>query len=264
MLFACSVFFSIQTLNGMTLQDFLNCTLPELPEAARLRLRQQYNLDDYTASVIAGDPPAIGLYDQAVQTALDKLTTGTDNQTPEQQQQYEQKTKDVFKTVAKFLCNDLFSLIREEEEKRRDTVPDEGVVATTAESASSYSTVSDDQLGALIAMLLQGTISTTQAKTLLSLLYHDTEAQGQSPEVVAQQRGLQLISDPVQLEILCRETIDQFPKQLKQYRQGGKHVTKMKKFLVGKAMARSRGNAHPERLHEALDQVLEDLAPGVE
>jgi Asp-tRNA(Asn)/Glu-tRNA(Gln) amidotransferase B subunit len=37
----------------------------------------------------------------------------------------------------------------------------------------------------------------------------------------------------------------------------------MIKLFTGKAMAASRGNAHPERLREALLEVLEEVAPGV-
>ena len=236
----------------MTLTEFLEANLAELPEAAKKRLQETYGLDDYTATVIAGDPPAIRLYDQAVLTAQEQLNLS-------------QHDKSLAKTVAKFLCNDLFALIRDDQEQRRAREGEEvSSTATTSGDEEVYSKVNGPQLGELVAMLQEEFISTTQAKKILTILYQEESTFGLSPRELAQQRGLQLITDANQLEQLCRETIEQFPEQLEQYKKGGKHVIKMKKFLVGKAMALSRGNAHPERIHEALEEVLEEVAPGVE
>ena len=47
--------------------------------------------------------------------------------------------------------------------------------------------------------------------------------------------------------------------QLEQYKGGGKKIWKIEKFWVGKIMAASKGNAHPERMKEALACVLEKL-----
>jgi aspartyl-tRNA(Asn)/glutamyl-tRNA(Gln) amidotransferase subunit B len=160
------------------------------------------------------------------------------------------------------LCNDLFSLIREDEERRRDAVGEVASTASGKTASTDYSNVTGPQLGELISLLWQGTISTTMAKKLLTLLYH--QEVGGIPLEVAKKHGLQLISDPVALQQLCRATTEEYPDQLGQYRKGGKNVSKVKKFLVGKAMASSQGNAHPERLHEALDYVLEEVAPGVQ
>jgi aspartyl-tRNA(Asn)/glutamyl-tRNA(Gln) amidotransferase subunit B len=48
-------------------------------------------------------------------------------------------------------------------------------------------------------------------------------------------------------------------KQLEQYKQGGKNLWKLEKFFVGKIMGQSNGNAHPEKMKEALKLVLEQL-----
>jgi len=229
--------------------------MPELPEAAKDRLQQDYGLDAYTASVIAGDPPAIRIYDEAVQAAHDNLLlllSSRDSSTSESL-----LSKDVPNTVANLLCNELFYHIRDEEERRREM---EGGYDVRGDVP--YSTVNGQQLGEVAALQLHGTISTTMSRKLLYILYH--EEHGRKPSQVAKERGLQLIEDSQTLRTICRETIDQHPDSLEQYKKGGKHVIKMKKFLVGKSMAHSRGNAHPERLHEALEEVLEELAPGVE
>ena len=235
-----------QVFDGQSLEDFLAEKLPELPDAARERLVQQYKLDDYTATVIAGDPPAIRIYDDAVQAAKHSLPNDESN-----------NLKDVPIFVANLLCNELFSLIRGEEESRRET-EEENIKS----NEHRYSTVSGKQLGELAALQITGTISATMAKRLLHILFH--EEVGRQPEKVAKERGLELISDVERLRTICREAIDQHPDTLQKYKKGGKHVTKMKKLLVGKAMAHSQGNAHPERIHEALEDVLQELAPGIQ
>lgn len=200
-----------------------------------------YGLSDYVASVLAGDPPSIALYDEAVKVARQIVS--------------DDHRKIVPNAVAKFLCNDLFSLIREQSEKDHAQFGDDN-------SQTTYSTVDGQQLGELVGLQLEGSISSTMAAKILAVLFK--EEIGRNPSDVANERGYKLISDPEVLRDICRETISNFPKQLDDYKKGGKFVQKMKKFFVGKAMALSKGNAHPERLHEALGDVLLQLAPGVE
>ena len=110
-------------------------------------------------------------------------------------------------------------------------------------------------------------ISNTMAKQLLRVLYSDAiQNQAElsstiSPRLVAQNRGFQLITDSEELAKICREVIDSSPNEMERYQLGGKFATKITKFLIGKAMGLSRGNAHPERLNEVLIEVLEEVAP---
>ena len=213
---------------------------------------QDYRLDTYTASVIAGDPPAIQIYDDAVQAAKDNLPSDDPYQ------------KSIPNEVAKVLINDLFSHIREQEEHQREIEQLTGQSRMLGDRDAPYSTVNGQQLGELVAMLMEGLISKTMTKKLLKILFEEKYVFGASPRHIAKERGIQLISDPDQLRVICEETLQAFPEQMEQYQKGGKHVIKMKKFLVGKAMAHSQGNAHPERLHEALEEVLEEVAPDVQ
>jgi aspartyl-tRNA(Asn)/glutamyl-tRNA(Gln) amidotransferase subunit B len=150
-------------------------------------------------------------------------------------------------TVANWLCNDLFALVKE------------GVAED--EYSVEYSRVSGVQLGQLVAQMVEGSISTTMAKKILNLMYHEELAK--SPRLIAEERNLQVITDLDTLEEICKQVIEQHDSQLEQYKKGGKHVRKMKKFFLGKAMAHSRGNAQPELLSDALDEMLEKLAPNV-
>ena len=250
-------------------QTFLEENLPELPDGARQRLQDAYGLSDYLASVITSDPPAIAFFDESVYEAKLQLATDVVG---------EREKRKIPETVANLLCNELFALVREFEMQR---LVEEGLIDTSStgggggasDSSIRFSRVSGYQLGEVVALVLEGVISNTMAKQLLRVVYSDavmeaeesesatSSATSSSPRKVALERGFQLIVDAEELATLCRTAIDSSPKEMERYKLGGKFATKITKFLLGKAMGASRGNAHPERLNEVLAELLEEVAP---
>jgi len=218
----------------MTFDEFLNKNLPELPEQATLRLIEEYRLSEDVALVITGDPPAVGMYEVAVDTARRELG--------------ENVPKALNGTIANWLCNDLFALVKDKETMDED-------------HSVQYSRVDGVQLGELVALMTEGTVSTTMGKKILAVMYHDDV--GKSPRQIAEERNWKVITDMDELRTICTEVIEEHSSRLEQYKKGGKHVRKMKKFFLGKAMAHSRGNAQPELLNDALDEILELLAPNI-
>jgi aspartyl-tRNA(Asn)/glutamyl-tRNA(Gln) amidotransferase subunit B len=245
--------------NGNDLENFLADRLPELPEEAILRLMDRYGIAEDAAIVIASDRPAIAMYEEAVRVCINSLEAekGDDGS----------KKKKAPIAVSNWLCNDLFALVKESATKK-DTSKSEknldGDDALVHPISMEYSNVNADRLGMLLSLVLNEVVSTTQGKKLLDAMYKEDLTS--LPKEIADKRGWKLISDPDALKQLCRDMILDAAnqKQLEQYKQGGKHVRKMKKFFVGKIMAASKGNAHPELLLNALDMTLDEIAPGVE
>jgi aspartyl-tRNA(Asn)/glutamyl-tRNA(Gln) amidotransferase subunit B len=234
----------------------LNESLPELPEPAVHRLVKEYGITEEMALVIVADRPAIALYELAVATVRQERNTGDAKQT----------NVDMERMVANWLCNDLFGLVKAAAAASATTQDGE------EDSSVQQSKVDGRQLGLLVALILEGTVSTTMAKKILHELYHasseyttvndeddnDSTTTTITPRDIAMAKGWQLMTDPGELHDLCHGVVHdpKHAKQLSQYQQGGKKVWKLSKFFVGKAMAMSKGNAHPERLQEALEQVL--------
>jgi Asp-tRNA(Asn)/Glu-tRNA(Gln) amidotransferase B subunit len=156
-------------------------------------------------------------------------------------------------TVANLLCNELFALVRGPQKSVEELL-------LGGEASVKYSKVNAEQLGEVAALLLEGSISNTMAKQLLKILYNEEE-HGKKPRQVAKARGFELITNSEELAKLCHEVIEESPEEMVRYKLGGKFARKITKFLLGKAMASSRGNAHPERLNEILLEVLEEVAP---
>lgn len=232
----------MQAFDGLDLAAFLEKSLPELPDDARGRLQNEYGLNQYVANVLTSDPPAIQLFDKAVSEAVSQAEEGS--------------TKDLAQTVANLLTNELFALVREYET----------VKALEEEDGSGasvkFSAVSGRQLGAVVVLLAQDTISNTMAKQLLRILY--AEEKGKDPRVVANERGFRLITDSDTLTKICHAVIEESPEEMERYRMGGKFARKISKFLLGKAMQKSNMNAHPQRLNEVMMDVLDALEPDVE
>jgi aspartyl-tRNA(Asn)/glutamyl-tRNA(Gln) amidotransferase subunit B len=230
------------TLDGCaSVHEFVNQHLPELPAQALERLMQVYGLSAYQATVVAADPPAIHLLDTAISMALQQLDSDDKNK----------RVKEIAQSAANLLSNELFALVKED-------TPDDSDHSSTVQT----SIVTGEQLGEIVVLLTQEAISSTMAKKLLAVLYHEEET-GTSPSKVAAARGFELVTDPVELRDLCRDVLTSHPDEVLVYQRGGKFVGKMIKLFTGKAMAASRGNAHPERLREALLEVLEEVAPSV-
>jgi aspartyl-tRNA(Asn)/glutamyl-tRNA(Gln) amidotransferase subunit B len=247
-----------ETLDGCSsVSEFVDQHLPELPAQALERLVQVYGLSSYQATVVAADPPAIRLLDTTIATALQQLLDNDNdsNGVVDDDETSGNTSKRVFKEIAQsaanLLCNELFALVKED-------TPDDSADTVTVQA----STVTGEQLGEIVVLLTRHVISNTMAKKLLAVLYHEEES-GANPSKVAEARGFELVTDPEQLRDLCRNVTTSHPDEVLVYQRGGKFVGKMIKLFTGKAMAASRGNAHPERLREALLQVLEEVAPGV-
>jgi aspartyl-tRNA(Asn)/glutamyl-tRNA(Gln) amidotransferase subunit B len=259
-----------ETLDEKDVETYLDIHLPELPDDARQRLVDDYGLSEYLASVLTGDPPAIEFFDESVREATQQLNQNNNNTNCS-----DREKRKISETVANLLCNELFALVREFELQR---LIEEGLVDIGGggggggggdSSSIRFSRVTGSQLGEVVALLLEGLISNTMAKQLLRALYSElmdesllssrTSTKIISPRNLALERGFQLITDKEELDALCRETINNSPKEMERYKLGGKFAKKITKFLLGKAMGTSRGNAHPERLQEALVEILEEI-----
>lgn len=224
------------TLGGHDLKGFLDTYLRELPEKATLRLMHEYGLQESVALVITSDPSAVALYEEAIKEA--RRTLG------------DHPSASRLETMtANWLCNDLFALV-----KRHLPMVDEEIEVTVQESL-----VSGIQLGELMVLIIDGTLSTTMAKKTLEVMY--TEVAGKSPRIIAAERNWKVVSDLKQLKDLCIQVVydTKHNSHLERYRKGGKDVTKMERFFIGQAMKESLGNADPELLQHALQEVLQEL-----
>jgi aspartyl-tRNA(Asn)/glutamyl-tRNA(Gln) amidotransferase subunit B len=109
--------------------------------------------------------------------------------------------------------------------------------------------VSPSDLGALVRLIDEGSISGKQGKEVLTEMF----ASGKSAAVLIEERGLVQVSDAGEIDRVIDEVIAGSPNQLAQYR-GGKEA--LFGYFVGQVMKASKGKANPKVVNERLKEKL--------
>ena len=101
----------------------------------------------------------------------------------------------------------------------------------------------------LITLLIKGTISSRAGKDVLAEMIKSN----QSPEEIINQKGLKKISNSNELSPIIKDIISQNAKAVADYKKGKENALK---FLVGQAMAKTRGAADPQILEKLFKENL--------
>jgi len=109
--------------------------------------------------------------------------------------------------------------------------------------------VSPEQLGSLMAMVEQGTISGKIAKTVFADMLSD----GKDPEVIVKEKNLLQVSDESELLAIVRGIIADNPGQAQDFRDG---KTKLMGYFVGQLMQKTRGKANPKLANQLFAKEL--------
>jgi aspartyl-tRNA(Asn)/glutamyl-tRNA(Gln) amidotransferase subunit B len=187
--------------------DALKSDLPELPDALKTRLIDQYGLTPYDATVIAEDLDTAEFYEKAAEGRDAKL-------------------------AANWMTVELFGALNK--------------IGKTL----TQSPVSPAQLGVLVGLIGDGTISGRIAKDVFAEMMEG----GGDPEAIIEAKGLKQVSDSGAIEAMIDEVIAANMDKVDEYR-GGKD--KLFGFFVGQVMKSSQGQANPTMVNEMLKAKLD-------
>jgi len=109
--------------------------------------------------------------------------------------------------------------------------------------------VTPEQLGELLEMVEQGTISGKIAKTV----FGDMLKNGKDPGLIVKEKNLVQVSDESELSALVQEIIAENPAQAEDYRNG---KTKLMGYFVGQLMQKTRGKANPKLANQLFNKEL--------
>ncbi len=116
--------------------------------------------------------------------------------------------------------------------------------------------VSAEQLAALIARIIDKTISNKMAREVFGAMW---DGEG-DPDSIIEARGLKQVSDSGAIEGMVDEVIANSAKQVENYRQAdASKRPKMLGYFVGQIMKASKGQANPQQVNEVLLQKLNAL-----
>lgn len=119
-----------------------------------------------------------------------------------------------------------------------------------AEKSIKDSPIKPEQLGKMIKLIEDGTISGKIGKTV----FIDMWKEGKDPEEIIKTKGLVQISDTSAIEKIIDEVITASPAQVSDYKSG---KTKLFGFFVGQVMKASKGQANPDMVNKLLLEKLQ-------
>ena len=112
------------------------------------------------------------------------------------------------------------------------------------------SPVTPDQLGALVSLISDGTISGRIAKDVFAEMVES----GGDPEKIIEEKGLKQVSDTGAIETMIDTVMAENADKVEEYR-GGKD--KLFGFFVGQVMKASKGQANPGLVNQLLKSKLD-------
>jgi aspartyl-tRNA(Asn)/glutamyl-tRNA(Gln) amidotransferase subunit B len=195
-------------------------SLPELPEAKRVRFRNEFGLSVAQADLLVQDIALAAFFEAAVSelATRDDLTTS-------------KLDKDAREVLFNYLTSDLLGILN------ASGIP------------FSASKVNPAELAHLVDLIADGAIMSRQAKDILKKMVET----GEDPETLLNSMGLHTVSDESELLATIREIIAAHPQAVSDYRAG---KTASMQFLVGKAMGVLRGRGNPNTLRELFDREM--------
>ena len=186
-------------------------SLPELPDERSDRYCRDFGLSPYDARVLAAEQEFSAYYEAAL---IDGSTAQRDA-----------------KIVANWMTGEVFAALNR------------------LNLDISQSPISPAELGSLVDLISDGTLSGKMAKEVFQAVI---DGEG-SPRQIVASRGLQQVSDTGAIAAAIDEILAANPDKLAEYR-GGKD--KLFGFFVGQAMKATGGKANPALLNQLLTQKL--------
>jgi aspartyl-tRNA(Asn)/glutamyl-tRNA(Gln) amidotransferase subunit B len=188
----------------------LKADLPELPDQKKARFIADFGLSPYDASVLVAELESADFYETVLAKLVDKARDG--------------------KLAANWVINELFGRLNKE---GRDI------------SASPVSAV---QLGAIVDLIGEGTISGKIAKDLFEIVWQE----GGDPRMLVETRGMKQVTDLGAIEKVVDDIIAANPDKVAQ----AKAKPQLMGWFVGQVMKSSGGKVNPQAVNDLLKSKL--------
>src|SRR6478736_4452431 len=188
----------------------LKADLPELPDQKKARFVADFGLSLYDAGVLVAERESADFYETVLASLQDKVRDG--------------------KLAANWVINELFGRLNKE---GRD-IP--------------ASPVSAEQLGTIVDLIGEGTISGKIAKDLFEIVWQE----GGDPRALVEARGMKQVTDLGAIEKVVDDIIAANPDKVAQ----AKAKPQLAGWFVGQVMKSSGGKANPQAVNDVLKAKL--------
>jgi aspartyl-tRNA(Asn)/glutamyl-tRNA(Gln) amidotransferase subunit B len=190
--------------------EALRGALPELPDDKKARFTAAYGLAGYDAGVLVAERESADFFETVV---MRPDGAGRDP-----------------KLAANWVLNELFGRLNKEGR------------------AIAASPVAAAQLGAILDLMAEGTISGKIAKDLFEIVW----AEGGDPRAIVEARGMKQVTDVAAIEQLVDDIVAKNPDKVEQARA----KPAMLGWFVGQVLKASGGKANPQAVNDLLRKKL--------
>jgi len=195
----------------------IQAEIPELPQAKRIRLAYEYNLDEKTIEIFTFNKD-LGEYFEKVMSELSNWLKQADYQK-------------LVKLAVNYIITDFWSLFGK------------------ASISELEGKITPENFAELITLIYKREISSKIAKQVLEEMFKT----GADPSHIIKEKALNQIVDTGEIEKIIKEVISKNPKAVEDYKKGKQNALQ---FLAGQVMAATRGRAEPETVQELLKKLL--------
>jgi aspartyl-tRNA(Asn)/glutamyl-tRNA(Gln) amidotransferase subunit B len=187
----------------------LEQSLPELPDEKKARFMRDFALAEYDAGVLVAERDMATYFESVVGHSGNKRDA---------------------KLAANWVINELLGRLNKE---------GKDITATPVSAA---------QLGSILDLIAQGTISGKIAKDVFEIVWNE----GGDPAAIVEQRGLKQVTDVSAIEAIVDEIIAKNADKVADAKANAKAIG----WFVGQVMKVSGGKANPQAVNELLKKKL--------
>ncbi len=203
---------------GFNLEE-LKISVPELPAEKRARFSREYGLTVGQTETLVEDRELAKYFEESVSELLSE------------KEEVQDKKQKLITLLFNYLSSDLQGLMNEQKIIVREL------------------NITPENFADLIVLINKGEISSRLAKDILKEMF----LTGLDPRQIIKEKGLKQISDEETIKKAAKEVIAENPSAVEDYKKGKENALQ---FLIGKTMAKLKGQANPEIIKELLLRLL--------
>lgn len=211
---------------GQGLIEKIRAEIPELPAEKRKRFKKEYGLSEKTIEFF--------VYHQDLANYFEKVASELRNWIKEIELKRKVEEKEFFqlaKLASNYLLTDLWGLMKREKKEVKDLL------------------VSAENFAEFISLIYEGKVSSRIGKEILEEMFFS----GKDPSQIVEEKKLVQLVDEKEIEKFVQAVIEENQKAVLDFKKGKGGALQ---FLIGKVMAKTRGQANPEIVKEILEKKL--------
>ncbi|MBI2476701.1 Asp-tRNA(Asn)/Glu-tRNA(Gln) amidotransferase subunit GatB, partial [Candidatus Uhrbacteria bacterium] len=204
--------------------------LPELPDAARARFRDEYGFAEQAVWTLTDDPEMAAFTEAAMTELTGWLVASPDTQGSAEEIR-EKHRAPIAKLAGTWLATKLLGLLSERG------------------ASLSETSLTPENMAELLRLLFEQKVNSAHAQTMLGRMLDD----GSSPEQLLSSQQFSRMDDAAALRDIVEHVLARHPQQVNEYKAGKQSLLA---FFIGLVQKETNGSADPHLTKQLLESLL--------